>query len=96
MVFSKHENTVVIMNALFKQKLLKMVTRLKNSLEPAMFCHLAVLIYLCGELTQRQGKRPNVYAKQKEFKNFFKQGQGSPSYSFSRNLNFNKGHIISE
>ena len=67
-----------------------MVTRLNNFLEPAMFCHLAVLIYLCGELTQRQGKRPNVYAKQKEFKNFFKQGQGSPSYSFSRNLNFNR------
>ena len=23
---------------------------LKNFLEPAMFCHLAVLIYLCGEV----------------------------------------------
>ena len=33
----------------------------------AMFCHLAVLIKLCG----RQGKRSKVYAKQKGFKNFF-------------------------
>ena len=33
-----------------------------------MFCHLAVLIQLCGE---RQGKRPKVHSKQKGFKNFF-------------------------
>ena len=41
---------------------------LKNFLEPAMSCHLPVLIYLCGE---RQGKRPKVYAKEKGSKNFF-------------------------
>ena len=44
---------------------------LKNFLEPAMFCHLAVLIYLCGE---RQGKRPKVNANQKGSKNFFSTG----------------------
>jgi hypothetical protein len=36
--------------------------KVKNFLEPAMFCRLAVL---------RQGKRPKVHAKQKGFKNFF-------------------------
>ena len=35
-------------------------TKVKKFLEPAMFCHLAVLI--------RQGKRPEVHAKQKGFK----------------------------
>ena len=36
-----------------------------------MFCHLAVLIQLCGEHLQRRGKGPKVHAKQKGFKNFF-------------------------
>jgi hypothetical protein len=40
-------------------------TIIKNFLEPAMFFHLAVLIYLCG-------KRPKVHAKQKGSKNFFR------------------------
>jgi hypothetical protein len=35
-----------------------------------MFCHVAVLILLCGE--QRQGKRPKVHAKQKGFNNSFR------------------------
>ena len=34
----------------------KFIPGLKNFLEPAMFSHLAVLIYLCG----RQDKRPKV------------------------------------
>ena len=42
----------------------RVLTRLKKFLEPAMFCHLAV---------ERQCKRPKVHAKQKGFKNFFKQ-----------------------
>jgi hypothetical protein len=45
-------------------------SEIKNFLEPAMFCHLAVLIYLCGD----RGKvKDRVYAKQKESKNFFTQ-----------------------
>ena len=43
--------------------------QLKIFLEPAMFCHLAVLIYLCGEV--RQDKRPKVHAKQKRIQEFF-------------------------
>ena len=43
-----------------------LLNEVKKNLEPAMFCHLGVLIYLCG------GKRPKVvYAKQKGSKNFF-------------------------
>ena len=49
-----------------QNELPKLGLKLKYFLEPAMFCHLAVLLYL-----QRQGKRPKVHAKQKGFKNFF-------------------------
>jgi len=45
------------MNAFFKQQLSYFVwfiqSDLKNFLEPAMFCHLAVLIYLCGEVRKK-------------------------------------------
>ena len=41
---------------------------LKNFLEPTMFCHLAVL----NVQLEKQGKRPEVHAKQKGFKNFFR------------------------
>jgi hypothetical protein len=36
---------------------LKKKVLLKNFLEPSMFCHLAVLIYLCGEVVKVKDPR---------------------------------------
>ena len=45
--------------------------RIKNFVEPAMFCHLASCTHLALWIG-RQVKRPEVHAKQKGFKNFFR------------------------
>ena len=57
--------------------------RLKNFLEPAVFCHLDSFSFV-----ERQGKIPKVHAKQKGFKNFFRGAlcvEMGFTWTFSRN-----------
>ena len=63
----------------------------KNFLEPAMFCHLAVLIQLW------QGKGPKVHAKQKGFQNFFSLNKNCLlllAATFINKLSLNTVHYI--